>query len=116
MLRLKQLLHRHWPSFILAAVLVALILNSLFGRHGPRDLLLLRHHRAELEARRTALAARNRQLETIVQNLRSNRRYLERRIRSELGWVRPDELIYKFTAPGAPSTPAARAARKARGR
>lgn len=111
MARVKHFFNRHWPSLILGAVLAGLVCNGVFGRLGPRDLLLLRHRRAELEARRAALADSNARLETLVQNLRSNRHYLERLMRAEFGWVRPDELVYKFAAAGPP--PAAGRIRRA---
>ena len=57
--------------------------------------------RAELEAKRADLMVHKAELETSVQNLRSNDRYLEHLIRKELGYARPDEMIYKFTGPSA---------------
>ncbi len=70
---------------------------------GPRDLLLLRQRRSDLEAKRADLLVRKAELETNVQNLRSNDRYLEHLIRKELGYARPDEMIYKFPGPNASS-------------
>ena len=81
---------------MLAVVLVGLLGNALMASMGPRDLLLLRARRAELEAKRSDLVVQKAQLETSVQNLRSNDRYLEHLIRKELGYARTDELIYKF--------------------
>ncbi len=83
---------------MLSAILVGLLGNALLAAMGPRDLLLLRDRRAQLEAQRTELIVRKAGLETTVQNLRSNDRYLEHRIRTELGYARPDEMVYKFTA------------------
>lgn len=77
--------------------------NATVAAMGPRDLLLLRGRRAELEAKRSELMVRKAELETSVQNLRSNDRYLEHLIRKELGYARPDEMIYKFTGPAASS-------------
>jgi hypothetical protein len=88
---------------------MALICNAALAAMGPRDLMLLRRRRTELEAKRVDLSVRKSELETSVQNLRSNDRYLEHLIRRELGYARPDEMIYKFTAPAvssdAPSDP-----------
>ncbi|HSR57736.1 MAG TPA: septum formation initiator family protein [Candidatus Binataceae bacterium] len=104
--RLSNGLRREWPSLILGAILAALMGNALLGANGPRDLLLLRQRRAQLEVARTKLMARQAELETSVQNLRSNDRYIEHLIRRELGYARPDELIYKFTGePPAPTAP-----------
>jgi cell division protein FtsB len=98
---LRGFLWRQWPSLILAAILLALISNCLIGSGGPRDLLILRRAYARLDAKRERLRAENAKLETTVQNLRSNKRFIEHRIRRELGYTRPDELVYKFTAPNA---------------
>jgi cell division protein FtsB len=88
---------------MLASLLVALICNAGLAAMGPRDLLLLRQRRTELESKRAALMVHQTELETSVQNLRSNDRYLEHLIRRELGYARPDEMIYKFPGPNASS-------------
>ena len=97
MTRLSFLIRREWLSLIFAGVLVMLLLSVLMGSSGPRDLIALQRHRAELEARRDSLAAENASFRTEIQKLRSDDRYLERLIRRELGYARPDELIYKFS-------------------
>ena len=89
---------------MLASVLVGLICNALLAAMGPRDLLLLRQRRAGLEVQRADLMVHKAELETSVQNLRSNDRYIEHLIRKELGYARPDEMIYKFTGPSADSS------------
>ncbi len=96
MTRLSFLLRREWLSLIFGGVLVLLVLSALLGKLGPRDLIALQSHRAALEARRDLLAADNASFRTRIQSLRSNDRYIERLIRRELGYARPDELIYKF--------------------
>jgi cell division protein FtsB len=101
MTRLSMFVRREWLSFILGSVLIAFCLSLMYGPLGPRDLLVLRRHRRALEAERAALAQRNAQLETIVQKLRSDRPYLEHLIRRELGYTRPDEIVYKFATPPA---------------
>jgi cell division protein FtsB len=101
--RLGMVVRREWLSLILGAVLIAFCLSLLYGPLGPRDLLALRRHRRALEAERSALAQRNEQLETSVLKLRSDRPYLVHLIRRELGYTRPDEIVYKFA--DAPSHP-----------
>jgi cell division protein FtsB len=98
MFRLSEWLRREWPNLMLSALLIALMCNGLIAARGPRDLMLLRERRAQLEAKRAELALQKARLETTVQNLRSNDRYLEHLIRIELGYARSDELVYKFTA------------------
>ncbi len=95
---LRAFLGRQWPSLILAGVLIALVSNCLLGPGGPRDLLILRRACARLEAKRERLKSENAKLETSVQNLRSNNAFIARMIRRELGYTRPDELVYKFAA------------------
>ena len=102
MFRLSNWLRREWPNLMLFAVLMALLGNALLAAMGPRDLFLLRERRAELEAKRADLVLQKAELETSVQNLRSNDRYLEHLIRRELGYARSDELVYKFTGSAAP--------------
>jgi cell division protein FtsB len=97
MTRLSFLIRREWLSLIFGAVLVLLVVNVLVAPQGPADLLSLRQHRAELEAREANLAADNDRFRTDVQKLRSDDRYLQTMIRRELGYARPDELVYKFT-------------------
>jgi cell division protein FtsB len=96
MTRLSFTLRREWLSLIFGGVLVLLLLSAIFGNLGPRDLIALQSHRAVLEERRNQLAADNASLRTHVQKLRSDDRYIERLIRRELGYARPDELVYKF--------------------
>jgi cell division protein FtsB len=96
MTRLSFLLRREWLSLIFGGVLVMLLLSALLGSLGPRDLLALQSHRAALEARRDKLEADNTAFRTRIQKLRSDDRYIERLIRRELGYARPDELVYKF--------------------
>lgn len=101
MARLRIYMRGVWSSLILAGVLAGLVLSCLLGPLGPRDLALLRQHRRALEARQAALEAENTELETSIQNLRSNPRYIERSIRRELGFARPGEIVYKFQSDSA---------------
>jgi len=105
MTRLRFLLRREWLSLIFGAVLVMLLLNALLGKLGPGDLVALQSHRAALEQRRNQLAAQNAAFRTSVEKLRSDHRYIERLIRRELGYARPDELVYKFADEDDHATP-----------
>jgi hypothetical protein len=88
---------------MLSGVFMGLFCNALLATMGPRDLLLLRERRSELEAKRAELMLQKAELETSVQNLRSNDRFIQHLIRRELGYARPDELVYKFTSTSASS-------------
>jgi len=96
MARLSSYIRRQWLSLILGLILVLFAMSLFAGPLGPRDLLTLRRHRKVLEARREELLARNASLRTDVQRLTSDDRYLERLIRRELGYTRPNELVYKY--------------------
>jgi cell division protein FtsB len=106
MTRLSFVLRREWLSLIFGGVLVMLILSPLLDSSRPRDLVALQSHRAALEARRNQLAADNALFRTRIQKLRSDDRYIERQIRRELGYARPDELVYKFADDHDDETPA----------
>jgi len=101
MARLSAYLRREWLSLILGAAVVVLILNCLMAPRGVEDLLVLRAHRMRLEAGVKRIRTENTDLGTRVQKLRSDDRYLQRMIRTELGFARPDELVYRFAPVGA---------------
>lgn len=96
MYRLREWLRRESLSLILGAALVVVCLNCVMMSHGLRDLLVLRHHRTRLEAERERAQAENRELQATIEKLHSDDAYLQRLIRKELGFARPNELIYRF--------------------
>jgi cell division protein FtsB len=104
MYRLREWLRREAVTLILGVLLIAAGLNFLMAPRGLRDLLVLRHHRARLEAERERQLADNRGLQSTLEKLQSNDAYLQRLIRKELGFARPNELIYRFTADSAPGS------------
>jgi|SRR5579883_1534405 len=89
-------LRRIWPTLILFTVAMLLAYDCVAGPMGVRDLLALRQHQARLETTRDQLIAENDALARRAANLRSDDRSIERLIRRELGYTRPDELIYRF--------------------
>lgn len=96
MYRLREWLRRELLSLIFGLGLVVLCLNCVFAPHGVRDLLVLRHARAMLEAERERAQAENRDLQNTIERLQSDSAYLQRLIRKELGYARSNELIYRF--------------------
>jgi len=97
MVRLSSYIRREWLSLILGLILILFGVSLFAGPLGPRDLLVLRRSRKTLECKREDLLARNASLRTSVQRLTSDDPYLERMIRRELGYARPNEFVYKFT-------------------
>jgi cell division protein FtsB len=96
MVKLSILLRRAWLSIALGVLLTVLIISCLVAPLGPRDLALLREHRARLETVRDRLLVANGELAERTQRLQSDDAYLQRLIRRELGYARADELIYRF--------------------
>jgi cell division protein FtsB len=98
--RLSSVLRRQSLNLILGAVLAALSLNGLFGVEGPRDLLVLSRERTRLLTESDQIRAENTQLTAQISKLRSDPSYLERMIRQQLGYARPDEFVYYFRSNG----------------
>ena len=98
MYRLREWLRRESLALILGAALVVVCLNCVLAPHGLRDLLVLRHARAQLEAERERIQAENRDLRGTIEKLQSDDAYLQRLIRKQLGFARPNELIYRFSS------------------
>ncbi|HLH75568.1 MAG TPA: septum formation initiator family protein [Candidatus Binataceae bacterium] len=96
MLRVSQWLKRERLSLILLGLLVALSLNCLLAPRGVRDLLILRQDRIALGNQIVRDAQENHQLVIDIDNLQHNDAYIERLIRKNLGYVRSDELVYRF--------------------
>jgi cell division protein FtsB len=94
--KLSSAICREWLNLMLGAMLGALFVNCFYGPLGPRDLLALRLHRAQLVNARDHLLAENTQMKERVVKLRSDDAYLQWLIRQELGYARADEFVYRF--------------------
>jgi cell division protein FtsB len=105
MYRVREWLRREAPSLILGVLLIAMCLNCVLAPHGLRDLLVLRHYRAQLEAERERLQAKNRELQSTIEKLKSDDAYIQRIIRKELGFAHSNELIYRFAGESQPPSP-----------
>ena len=83
-----------WPL-----ALVVLILGfAVFGERGILHMLKLSGQKAVLAQKISDTEAQNEELRTEIAALRSDRRYIERIARIELGMVRDDELVFQFSA------------------
>ncbi len=82
-----------WPL-----ALVVLILGFAFlGDRGILHMLKLSGQKADLMQEITEAEADNQALRSEINSLRSDRRYIERVARTELGMVRDDELVFQFS-------------------
>ena len=81
-----------WPL-----ALVALILGfALFGDRGILHMLKLSGQKTVLSQKLVDFETQNEELRVEISALRSDRRYIERIARTELGMVRDDELVFQF--------------------
>jgi cell division protein FtsB len=98
--RLSLYLRRRWLTVALAAACGLLAVDFVSGPLGLRDLMALRARRAQLESVHKELLKSNAALKLKLGRLGNDDRYLERRIREQLGYVRPDDLVYRFATDG----------------
>ena len=96
--RLSLFLRREWLTLLLAVACGLLALDFAAGPLGLRDLVVLRGRRAQIEAVHRDLLKSNGALKLKLARLRNDDRYLKRRIRERLGYVRPGELVYRFAS------------------
>jgi cell division protein FtsB len=80
-------------TFALAALLVAVQAELWLGKSGVPRVVELQGRLAEQEAANAAAARRNRQLGAEVRDLKEGLEMVEEKARSELGMVKPDEIL-----------------------
>jgi cell division protein FtsB len=77
---------------------------ALFGEDGLSRHEMLRAELAQLERLNRDLDAENARLSAEAASLRDDPEYLESAARDELGWARPDEVIFIFPAAPQPAS------------
>lgn len=82
-----------WPLALIALVFGC----ALLGDRGIVHMWQLSAQKAELVQELEALEAMNDGLRREISALRSDRHYIERVARTELGMVRDDELVFQFS-------------------
>jgi len=80
---------------VIAVVTIAAVL--LFMRHSIMVILKGNARRRECEARLVELKQKQDLLQRDIVRLKSDRRYIERIARDQLGLTYPDEMIYTFS-------------------
>ncbi len=90
-----------WAGRLVAAAVVAFVLAYLpyflYTRSGLGRTLLLARDLKTLRARNQELAAENDRLAREAEALRSDPNAMERVARSDLGWVKPGEIVVDLT-------------------
>ena len=79
--------------------IVGVAASGLLSEHGVAHLLRLRVERQELGEHAVALVQQNQAIRTEIHRLETDRLYLEGLARRELGFVRPNEIVYRFRHP-----------------
>lgn len=92
----KRLDSRDKKLLLAAAVLVAVAAFAVLGDNGLLDVYKTRKERDGIIAYNTALEAENKGLEEQIALLKTDKRYIGRIARKELGMLGKNEMIYRF--------------------
>jgi cell division protein FtsB len=79
---------------VASALALALVLASMADARGFRRYLQMRQELTTVEARNGALAEQNEALRREISALQRDPRALERAAREELGFVKPNEVVF----------------------
>ncbi|MEW6266484.1 MAG: septum formation initiator family protein [Thermodesulfobacteriota bacterium] len=82
--------------FFLAGLIVVFGLMLLYGDNGLLQLRTMRQEIEKLEVENAELKEQNRRLLRHIERIKSDPRYIEDEIRKKLGFIRPDETIYRL--------------------
>jgi cell division protein FtsB len=86
-------------TLLLVALLALVHAELWFGKGGLPRVVALSGQVAEQKAKNEAARQRNDQLAAEVNDLREGLEMVEERARSELGMVKPDEILVQITPP-----------------
>lgn len=92
-------LQRKALSLALFLILLASLLNSLFGDRGVLGLLEARRELRQIEEEIAALRAENQRLIEEIRSLKSDPRAIEKLAREELGLLKPNEVALIIRKP-----------------
>jgi len=76
-------------------LLVIFVLSAIFGSWGWVHLRHLEEKQGEMEALAMRMERQNEVMRQHLERLESDNAYLEKVVRERLGWVKPNELIYR---------------------
>ena len=92
----KRLDSRNKIPLLAAVVLVAVAAFAVFGVNGLLDVYKKRKERDGILAYNTSIEAENKGLEEQIALLKTDKRYIGRIARKELGMLGKNEMIYRF--------------------
>jgi len=87
-----------WVTVVLVALLVAVQADLWFGRASFPYVISMRSQLAAQQAVNEAARARNARLAAEVNDLKEGLEMVEEKARSELGMIKPDEILVQVTA------------------
>jgi cell division protein FtsB len=87
------------PLAAAAALAVAAVMYTVLSPDGLLQWFRLRREVAVLTAENEALRHENETLRGAAQRLAGDKEAVERAVRAELGYVRKDEVVFKFAPP-----------------
>ncbi len=83
-------------KLILAIALIVLLFWDIAGPFGLWKLYRMRCEHRQIYVSNQKLAKKNANLEEEIKRLKGDHKYQEQVVRQELGWVRDNEVLYKF--------------------
>ncbi len=81
-----------------AGFILFILFFTVFGERGLLRIYHLSKDRRELQKKAEALKAENENLKREIEALKGDRRYLEGIARRDFGFVRQNEVIYRFSS------------------
>ncbi len=87
-----------WPTVIIAALLAVVHADLWFGKGNMPYVMSLRKQLDEQHAANDAARQRNARVAAEVSDLKEGLEMVEEKARSELGMVRPDEILVQVSA------------------
>jgi cell division protein FtsB len=89
---------RRWPTLVIAGLLALVHADLWFGKGAMPYVMSLRKQLAEQQAVNDAARQRNARVAAEVSDLREGLEMIEEKARSELGMVKPDEILVQVSA------------------
>jgi cell division protein FtsB len=89
----------------LVGAIALVFVSLLFAPDGLPALVALRRERQRVGEQAVALLEQNAALREQIRRLRSDDAFLEQIVRRDLGFVRDDEVVYRFRRPAKPPAP-----------
>ncbi|MDO4878129.1 MAG: septum formation initiator family protein [Neisseria sp.] len=94
-----------WVTVLLLAASVSFQYQLWLGKGSYAEVFKLEEKTREQEAQNLLLARRNRALEAEVEDLKTGYEAYDELIRSDLGYIEPGEVYYRFVEPASTRPP-----------